>query len=79
MENMYSTIASASKNSPKLVGVGVMGFLLLIGGGLCYAIANGSKQGREISCGMLHVSGAEKKENEIAENKQEQLNNTETK
>ena len=79
MHNIYSGIASASNNSPKLVGTGIMGFLLLIGGGLCYAIVNGSKQGRDISCGMLHVSGSEKKENKIAEEKKEQLNNNQTK
>ena len=79
MDNIYSGIASASKNSPKLVGTGIMVFMSLIGVGLCYALVNGSKKGRDISCGMLHVSGSEKKENKIAEEKKEQLNNNQIK
>ena len=74
--NIYSAIATASNNSPKLVGTGVMGFLLLVGGGLCSALISAGKQGRDISCGLLHISDSEKKEN-ISNNSQK-LNTSET-
>ncbi len=78
MENIYSTIASASKNSPKLVGFGIMGFLFLTGYGLYKAVTNAVKEGREISCGIFHVGGAVKQEKDIVDNNQEKINNTET-
>lgn len=73
MENICSTIATASSNSPKLVGVGIMGGILLITGCLGAAIVIGSLQGREVSCGPLHV--LQKNDKAISTNEKQLKNN----